>query len=134
MTWVRGPPSTFELPIFEETHDLAPRDSVRRVVQHSKIYPLLSALGQKQTSKHVRSMSALPPKADMDHHGRDVRFVPKADMAPGHSITSSARESTDGGTVRPSALAVFRLITVSNLVGACTGRSAGFSPFRMRSM
>ena len=25
-------------------------------------------------------MSALPPKADMDHHGRDVRFVPKADI------------------------------------------------------
>ena len=28
-----------------------------------------------------------------------------------HSITSSARESTDGGTVRPSALAVLRLRT-----------------------
>ena len=26
-------------------------------------------------------MSALPPKADMDQHGRDVRFVPKADIA-----------------------------------------------------
>jgi hypothetical protein len=25
-------------------------------------------------------MSALPPKADMDHHGRDVCFVPKADI------------------------------------------------------
>ena len=25
-------------------------------------------------------MSALPPKADMDQHGRDVRFVPKADV------------------------------------------------------
>src|SRR6516165_1947368 len=25
-------------------------------------------------------MSALPPKADMDHHGRDVRFVPKGDI------------------------------------------------------
>ena len=24
------------------------------------------------------TMSALPPKADMDQHGRDVRFVPKA--------------------------------------------------------
>ena len=24
-------------------------------------------------------MSALPPKADMDQHRRDVRFVPKAD-------------------------------------------------------
>jgi len=25
-------------------------------------------------------MSALPPKADIDHHGRDVCFVPKADI------------------------------------------------------
>jgi len=25
-------------------------------------------------------MSALPPKADMDQHVRDVRFVPKADI------------------------------------------------------
>src|SRR5262249_12490114 len=41
-----------------------------------------------------------------------------------HSITSSARASSVGGTSRPSALAVFRLITSSYLVGACTGRSA----------
>src|SRR5262249_22206327 len=52
---------------------------------------------------------------------------------PNHSITSSARASSDGGTVRPSALAVLRLITSSYLVGACTGMSAGFSPLRMRS-
>src|SRR5262249_44941919 len=50
-----------------------------------------------------------------------------------HSITSSARASNVGGTSRPRALAVLRLITSSYLVGACTGRSAGFSPFRMRS-
>ena len=25
-------------------------------------------------------MSALPPKADMDHDGRDIRFVPTADI------------------------------------------------------
>jgi hypothetical protein len=31
-----------------------------------------------------------------------------------YSITSSARASNDGGTVRPSALAVFMLITNSN--------------------
>jgi hypothetical protein len=30
--------------------------------------------------------------------------------------------------VRPSALAVLRLITSSYLVGACTGRSAGSRP------
>src|SRR6516225_1159561 len=50
-----------------------------------------------------------------------------------HSITSSARASSVAGSSRPSALAVFRLITSSYLVGACTGRSAGFSPLRIRS-
>src|SRR5262245_46112527 len=53
--------------------------------------------------------------------------------AGAHSITSSARASTEGGSSRPSAFAVLRLITSSYLVGACTGRSAGFSPLRMRS-
>jgi hypothetical protein len=28
----------------------------------------------------LAAMSALAPKADMDQHGRDVRFVPKADI------------------------------------------------------
>src|SRR5262245_3050342 len=50
-----------------------------------------------------------------------------------YSITSSARASSVGGTSRPSALAVLRLITSSYLVGACTGRSPGFSPLRIRS-
>jgi len=40
----------------------------------------MSALGQKQTSAHVRVMSALPPKADITDHDWDVRFVPKADI------------------------------------------------------
>ena len=45
----------------------------------------------------------------------------------------SARASSVGGNSIPSALAVLRLITVSYLVGVCTGRSAGFSPLRTRS-
>src|SRR5262245_2144720 len=57
---------------------------------------------------------------------RDERAAP-------HSITSSARASSGGGTSRPSVLAVLRLISSSYLVGACTGRSAGFVPLRMRS-
>jgi hypothetical protein len=66
---------------------------------------------------------------------RPCRRVAKQhdERAPSHSITSSARESSVGGTSRPSALAVLRFITSSYLVGACTGRSAGFSPLRMRS-
>src|SRR5438105_7227716 len=42
-----------------------------------------------------------------------------------YSITSSARTIMRSGTVRPSALAVLRLMTVSYLTGACTGRPAG---------
>ena len=49
-----------------------------------------------------------------------------------YSITSSALASRDGGTVRPSALAVFRLMVKSNFVGCTTGSSAGVSPFRIR--
>ena len=52
----------------------------------------------------------------------------------GHSMTSSARASSVGGTSSPRAFAVFRLITSSYLVGACTGRSAGFSPRRTSSL
>jgi hypothetical protein len=35
--------------------------------------PLMSALGQKQTSELVQPMSALPPKADIGTQLRDVR-------------------------------------------------------------
>src|SRR5262245_15090154 len=54
-------------------------------------------------------------------------------ISPPHSITSSVRASNEIGGSRPSALAVLRLITSSNLVAYCTGSSPGFSPLRMRS-
>ena len=50
-----------------------------------------------------------------------------------HSITSSARARTVGGTVRPSALAVLRLITISILVENSIGRSPGLAPFKILS-
>src|SRR5262249_11029155 len=53
-------------------------------------------------------------------------------LAPLHSITSSARAMSVGGTSMPSALAASRLITNSNLVDCTIGRSAGFVPLRMR--
>src|SRR5262249_5333853 len=86
----------------------------------------------KADIRAAKGMSALPPKADMCGATRDVRFGPKADMLS-HSITSLALARSDCGTVRPNAFAVLRLITSSYLVGACTGRLAGFSPLRMRS-
>src|SRR6516165_11256291 len=81
-------------------------------------------------------------KAEAQHLGllrprrerpRDGRAADKRDeLAAPHSITSSARASSVGGTSRPSAIAVARLITRSNFVDCTTGRSAGFSPLRMR--
>src|SRR4029450_13811342 len=54
-------------------------------------------------------------------------------LALGRTRTSSARARTVADTSRRSVLAVLRLSTVSYLVGVCTGRSAGFSPLRIRS-
>jgi len=48
-----------------------------------------------------------------------------------YSITSSARASSVGGISSPSALAVCRLMTNSNLVDCNTGRSAGLAPLRI---
>src|SRR5262245_55281693 len=49
-----------------------------------------------------------------------------------HSITSSARASSVGGTSRPSAFAVTKLMAKSNMAGCMTGNSAARSPFNMR--
>ena len=86
--------------------------------------------------------------ADITRSNRDVRFALNNDInrlgldVPlsangGHrgrySITSSARASSVGEISMSRALAVFKFMTNSYFVGACTGRSAGFSPLRIRS-
>jgi hypothetical protein len=48
-----------------------------------------------------------------------------------YSMISSAAADMPSGTLRPSAFAVFKLITNSNLLDCMTGRSAGFSPLRI---
>jgi hypothetical protein len=50
-----------------------------------------------------------------------------------YSITWSARANTDCGMLSPSALAVFRLMTNSNVVGCSIGRSRGLAPLRILS-
>jgi hypothetical protein len=81
--------------------------------------PLTAATGHTRSCRYVRDMSALAPIA--------------TDGNRLYSITSSAVASNVAGTVRPSALAVLRLMTRSYLVGAWTGSSFGFAPLRMRS-
>src|SRR5262245_366126 len=89
-----------------------------------------------KTHQHANApdpLALLRPRRDRPRRRRHA--AKRGDeLAPlHHSITSSARASTVGGMLRPMVLAVFMLITSSYLVGACTGRSAGFSPLRIRS-
>src|SRR6516162_9349343 len=83
-----------------------------------------------RTSTPPHPLALLRARRERPRHGGAEEHD---ERAPLHSITSSARASSVGGTSRPSVLAVFRLITSSYLVGSCTGRSAGSSPRRMRS-
>jgi hypothetical protein len=39
---------------------------------------LCRSLHSNESPKRAQVMSALPPKADIDQHGRNVRFVPRA--------------------------------------------------------
>jgi hypothetical protein len=66
-------------------------------------------------------------------HGEEAQSAGDECSSVHYSMTSSARASTAGGMVIPSALAVFRLITSSNFVGCSTGRSAGLAPLRILS-
>jgi hypothetical protein len=65
-------------------------------------------------SSHVR----YAPKATVGHQNAIGRDGPLSDIAPRYSITSLAAMSMVFGTTNPSALAVLRLITSPNLVGA----------------
>jgi hypothetical protein len=53
-------------------------------------------------------------------------------VAVSHRSPIEARARSDIKIVRPSAFAVLRLMASSTLVDCCTGKSAGFSPLKMR--
>ena len=67
-------------------------------------------------------------KFDLTRSGAGTGHLPTA-----YSMTSSARASSDGGIVKPSAAAVLRLMTRSVLIGGSTGRSPGLAPLRILS-
>jgi len=97
---------------FPECGDFADRD-VGRIAAEIADRPQLSLLAQGGKRRH----------RDGTEHSDN--------LAPLHSMTSSAWAKRDCGTVRPSARAVFRLMDSSNVAGAITGRSAGLAPLRI---
>jgi hypothetical protein len=69
----------------------------------------MSALGHKRTFRHVRPMSALPPESGHSPAALRCPLWARSGHRQPYSITSSARASSAGGTVRPSAVDRCRL-------------------------
>ena len=90
-----------------------------------RLAPACPLLGQIE---HAEDFARAMCHKRLMHRSKHVHRI-----AMPYSITSSARCWRCKGTSRPSALAVLRLITSSNLTGAWTGSSLGFAPLRMRS-
>jgi hypothetical protein len=112
------------------------------IFHHPRNFLIQQIWVKRRHCARIQTMSALPPKADITRVRCDVRFVPKADISlsyrdvrftpesghrsarwqcplcakSGHrpySIISSARPVRVFGTLRPSALAVLRLMDSS---------------------
>jgi hypothetical protein len=123
------------------------KETVARVPGTDRDAPIPAVRGRRSncrvrpfsvTQLRIRNGSSCPtPATARTRSGRFAQmegrrpFAVKAAVI--YSITSSARARIEGGIVSPSAFAVLRLTTSSNLVGCWTGRSAGFAPFRILS-
>ena len=88
-----------------------------------------SLVGQRSATSFAVDEHLIAKRLVATHRAPRAALSPVS--TPPHSITSSARASIDGGMVRPSVLAVWRLTTSSKVVGCWTGRSAGLTPLRI---
>ena len=83
--------------------------------------------------KRARQLAVRPNRCSFTMRASALAKINDAGQLSVYWITSSALAINVGGTSRPCASAVFRLITNANLVACSTGRWAGFLPLRMRS-
>ncbi len=117
-------------------------DEVRSLVEHAPTpvrwfivdADAITDIDYSARSAPLRRLARLRARRERPRHGRAAEKCDErtALQRRDHSITSSAMASSPGGKLRPNALAVLRLITNSNLIDCMTGRSAGFSPLRIR--
>ena len=92
----------------------------------TKLATVRSALRPLARQGHpVGTVHRTPSGRTQPRIGPSILTEPHDELAPLHSITSSARASSVGGTSRPSAFAVLRLITVrTSSAPAPAGRQA----------
>src|SRR5262249_37178736 len=120
--------------------------AVGRAVVDAEVLPLyVSELTQPVEQRRKVRLVLCPWNGLQDADGVDLRLRARRhrprhraaeqgeELAPpDHPMPSLAMASSVPGTSRPSASGVCRLTTTSNLVACRIGRSAGFSPLRIR--
>src|SRR5262249_50036597 len=131
--WTAGPDGVRE-PTTEERQNLRTPKLLAQNRRSLCIDPvhLKNMLRQVQSDRSNLAHGWLPFAADSIRQQFGTQ-MPQGGHPPHHSITSSARSKNESGIVRPSALAVVRLMTSSNLVGCSTGMSPGLAPRRILS-
>ena len=106
--------------------------------QHSNGSPTVRSIASAPAeAKDAGIWSAYPPILSMNADIPPLQLCAKTGREQSqhdeaYSMTSSARASRVGGISMPSALAVGRLMTSSNLIDCMTGRSFGLAPVRIR--
>src|SRR6266478_9418754 len=101
---------------------MTPRQEAAALQYFDPAYDRFGSISTDRYAARGRGMSASPPIATKSvRRNERSRCARKRHMHRSkrhhYSITSSAMASTLGGTSRPSAFAVLRLMTSSNLVG-----------------
>jgi hypothetical protein len=109
--------------------------SPQRLTRHLAIPHAVSSIGGLRMPAPVRAAppswaGIRKPSQKLTHASQQNDLL---EFLVLHSSNASARKISPGGISSPSALAVLRLTTISSLVGCSTGRSAGFTPFRILS-
>src|SRR5262249_10143854 len=103
---------------------------------------LIEALADDRNEGQIDSGRTAAEQSDHRHRpllrarrqrpGRCCAAEKADELAALHSNSSSARPDSGSGTVRPSALAVCKLMYSSTFVASWTGRSAGLAPLSTR--
>ena len=126
------------LPSMRTGPEMAPRlETVKDQSGRASFEPWRASAFGSELPSQPASMSQFDPLRTPPVH-RSIHRLTKVKcwsppLGDRYSITSSAVANRVSGIVRPSALAVLRLMANPYCVGACTGRSPGFEPLRTRS-
>src|SRR5262249_14075575 len=126
--------SLVQIPAMLDLHVAADRPAqLLQTLQERRAACWRNGFPRRLAHEHADAPHALPllrPRRERPPNRRAAEQ--RDDIAAVHSITSSARASSVGGTSRPSILAVAKLMTSSNLLACMIGKSAGFAPLSMR--